>query len=241
KTFSKTFPNTTIPTIEPTTFYPSPYLGGEWHLRNSCDYMVTASMAVLDVGAKRRQEWLYDIYQMGRDAIRNNARETYLVSNDQWDPGSAVKLINVLRLGGVEVERATAAFSAAGKQYAAGTYVIRGAQAFEPYVRDLLTPQVYPDMRLYPGGPPKRPYDITGWTLSYQMGVRVDRVDEAVRASTERVDVAPVPYGSVAAGHAGGVSFMFAIDPRANDAFIAVNRLLNTGNAVYRAQAPVNV
>src|SRR5438552_765269 len=91
KTFSKTFPNTTIPTTEPTTFYPSPYLGGEWHLRNSCEYMVTASMAVLDVGARRRAEWLYDIYQMGRDAIRTNAKETYLVPADQWDPGTAAR------------------------------------------------------------------------------------------------------------------------------------------------------
>ena len=210
KSFSKTFPNTTIPTLEPTTYYPSPYAGGEWHLRNSCDYMVTASMAVLDVGAKRRAEWLYDIYQMARDAIRTNARETYLVPADQWDPGTATKMINVLRLGGVEVERATAAFSAGGKQYGAGTYVIRGAQPFEAYVKDLLTPQVYPDMRLYPGGPPKRPYDITGWTLSHQMGVTVDRATDAINVATTAVDVAPVPTVSVSDAGASA----FAIDPQ---------------------------
>ena len=38
--------------------------------------MVTTSMAALDIGAKRRQEWLYDICQMARDSIKNNARET---------------------------------------------------------------------------------------------------------------------------------------------------------------------
>ena len=172
KTFPKYFAGTTVPTLEPTTYYPSPYLGGEWHLRDSCNIMVTTSMAALDVAAKRREEWLYDIYQMGRDAIRANARETFIVGADQWDPGTAVKLVNVLRLGGIEVERATAPFSAGGTQYAAGSFLIRGAQPFEPYARDLLTPQIYPDMRFYPGGPPKRPYDITGWTLSYQMGVR---------------------------------------------------------------------
>jgi hypothetical protein len=240
KAFPKTFPNTTIPTLEPTTYYPSPFTGGEWHLRNSCDYMVTASMAVLDVGAKRRAEWLFDTYQMARDAVVQHGNETFLVPADQWDPGTTARMINVLRLGGVEVERATEAFSAGGRQYGAGTFVIRGAQPFEPYVKDLLTAQVYPDMRLYPGGPPKRPYDITGWTLPFQMGVTVDRVVDRVSVPTANVDVAPAPRGSVPAV-TGGQPHSFAIDPRANDAFIAVNRLLKAGALVYRSVGPVRV
>ena len=234
--FPRTFAGTTVPTLEPTTYYPSPYLGGEWHLRNSCDYMVTTSMAALDIGAKRRQEWLYDSYQMARDAIRNNAHETFVISAMQWDPGTAVKMINVLRLGGVEVERATAVFTAGGRQYPAGSFVIRGAQPFEPYVKDLLTRQVYPDMRLFPGGPPKRPYDITGWTLSYQMGVGAERIAETFVVPTEKIDVAQVPSGSVAAS-----AQTYAIDPRANDAFVGVNRLLKAGDAVYRSRTPVRV
>jgi len=238
KVFPKTFANG-VPTLEPTTYYPSPYLGGEWHMRDSCDYMVTTSMAALDIAAKRRQEWLFDIYQMGRDSIRKNANETFVVPATQWDAGTAVKMINVLRLGGIEVEQTTAPFTDGDKEYAAGSFVIRGAQPFEPYVKDLLSPQVYPDMRLYPGGPPKRPYDITGWTLNYQMGVKVDRLTHAVTVSTNRVDAAAAPpTGSVAT--AGGAS-AFAIDPRANDAFVAVNRLLKAGGAVYRTTAPVKV
>ena len=236
RTFPKYFAGTDVPTLEPTTYYPSPYLGGEWHLRDSCDIMLTTSMAVLDVAATRREEWLYDAYRMARDAIRTHERETFVVPADQWDPPTAVKMINVLRLGGVDVERATAPFTAGGRQYGAGSFVIRGAQAFGAYVRDLLTPQVYPDLRLYPGGPPKRPYDITGWTLSYQMGVRVDRVAEAVDAPTERVDVAPPPRGSMPAE-----ASVYALDPRENDAFIAVNRLLKAGDAVARAERAVTV
>jgi hypothetical protein len=238
RTFPKFFPGTTVSTLEPTTYYPSPYRGGEWHLRDSCNIMLTTSMAALHIGATRRQEWLYDIYQMGRDAIRANARETFVIPAEQWDAGAAVKLVNVLRLGGIEVERAKTPFSASGRRYDAGSFVIRGAQPFEPYVKDLLTPQVYPDMRLYPGGPPKRPYDITGWTLSYQMGVRADRIAEAVDVATEPVDVATMPPGTMPAGIAGQ-PYYFAIDPRANDAFIAVNRLLKERTPVYRATQAV--
>ncbi len=233
KTFPKTFANG-APTLEPSTFYPSPFTGGEWHLRNSCDYMLTASMAVLDIAAKRREEWLYDIYRMGRDSMTAGAAETFVIPAAQWDRGAVVKMINTLRLGGIEIDRADAPFSAAGRDYPAGTFLIRGAQPFEPYVRDLLSPQVYPDMRLYPGGPPKRPYDITGWTLSYQMGVRVDRIAEAVHVPMSPVDVAPAPPAVISAG-AGP----FVLDPRSNDAFVAVNRLLKAGDAVFRARSPI--
>jgi hypothetical protein len=244
KTFPKFFANTAVPTLEPSTYYPSPFLGGEWHLRNSCDYMVTTSMAVLDIGARRRTEWLYDIFQMGRDAIRANANETFIVpapaqganASAQLDSPTAVKLVNVLRLAAIEVERATAPFSAGGKRYGVGSFLIRGAQPFEAYARDLLTPQRYPDLRLYPGGPPKRPYDITGWTLSYQMGVAVDRVAEAVDVPTEPVGVAPVPHVTVPARAASA----FALDPRENDSFVVVNRLLKAGDAVFRATAPLD-
>jgi hypothetical protein len=225
-------------TLEPSTYYPSPYKGGHWTLRQSCDYMVTGSMAVLDIGAKRRQEWLYDIYQMGRDAMKDGANETYIVDAEQWDRNAAVRMINVLRLGGVEVERATAPFTANGKQYAAGAFIIRGAQPWSPYVRDLLNPQVYPDRRLYPDGPPEPPYDVSGWTLSMQMGVSVDKLTDApVKAPTEKVMTAAVPAGRVT----GTAKAAYALDPRTNEAFIAVNRLLKSGDAVYRSTTSVQV
>ncbi len=230
RTFPKFFPGTTVSTTEPSAFYPSPYRGGDWHLRDSCDYMVTTSMAALDVAAKRREEWLYDIYQMGRDAIRDHANETFIVSADQWDWPTAVKMINTLRLGAVQIEQATTTFTAGGRQYPAGSFVIRGSQPFEPYVRDLLTPQVYPDMRLYPGGPPKRPYDITGWTLNLQMGVHIDRVADRFDVATTPVDVAP-PAAVSSVALAPGVQL---VDPRENDTFTLVNRAFKTQTAVFR-------
>ena len=239
----ETFPDTFAdgrPTLEPTTYYPNPYRGGEWHLRDTCDYMQTASMAVLDVGAKRRVEWLYDIYQMGRDAVAAGQGEVYVVSAQQWDPGTAVKLVNVLRQGGVEVERATQPFRFGDQTYPENSFVIRGSQPFRPYLTDLLNPQVYPDMRLYPGGPPDRPYDITGWTLPMQMGVAVDRHTDVKRLPSDtlvRVDRAEAGR-SVIAEDAG---FGFALDPRANDSFTAVNRLLASGATVYRARGDVAV
>ena len=239
RTFPRTFADGR-PTLEPTIDYPNPYRGGEWHLRNTCDYMQTTSMAVLAVGARRRAEWLYGIYQMGRDAIAEGRDEVYVISDRQWDPGTAVKLVNVLRRGGVEVERATRPFSVAGQMYPDNSFLIRGAQSFRPYITDLLNPQVYPDMRRSPDREPDGPYDITGWTLPMQMGVTVDRHNGLAQAPAD--SLAPVewaePRNSTIPDSA---AFAFALDPRANDSFTAVNRLLAAGETIYRTQDNVVV
>jgi len=238
-TFPETFSDGR-PTLEPTTHYPNPYRGGEWHLRDSCDYMMTTSMAVLDLGATRRSQWLYDIYRMGRDAIEAGRGEVYVVTRDQWDRGAAVKLVNVLRWGGVQIERTVRSLRIGAVEYPPDSFVIRGDQAFRPYVTDLLNPQVYPNRRLDPAGLPDRPYDITGWTLPMQMGVSIERhrdvpplPDDAL-ISVETAELAttriPAPAG-----------FAYALDPRANDSFIAVNRLLADGRRVYRSRGAVTV
>jgi hypothetical protein len=198
-------------------------------------------MAVLDIGAKRRVEWLYNIYQMGRDAIAAGEDETYVISLNQWDPGTAIKLVNVLRRGGIEVDRATVDFILDGIEYPSGSFVVAGAQAFRPHLTDLLNPQVYPDRRLYPGGPPDRPYDITGWTLPFQMDVNVAKHSglgnqRAEVALEPVVGLAQPPSHSMPDQPAGA----YVIDTRANDAFIAVNRLLAAGETIYRTTTVVD-
>ena len=212
---------------------------------------------------KRREEWLYLSTRLGKKRDRREqGRSVSHSRRPERDRGTAAKLVNALQLGGVEVEQTTDAFRAAGRQYAAGTYVIRGAQPFEPYVKDLLLPQLYPDTRVLPGGPPKQPYDVTGWTLSYQMGVAVDHINEPLALATDRVTSSgpargagplargsgPLAQGSgplargsgpLARGSGPLARSLVVLDPRANDSFIAVNRLLKAGAPVLRAKGPM--
>jgi hypothetical protein len=225
-----------VSTSQPSMYYPSPYRGGRWSQRDSCEYMLTASMAVLDIGARRREEWLFDMWRMGQDQVRAGLDETFIVPASQWDAPTSAAMIDTLRRGGVEIEQATAPFTAGGRSYDAGSYLIRGAQPFRAYVRDLLLPQRYPDLRLYPGGPPDRPYDITGWTLPIQMGVRVDEVRGPVAAATTRVESAV--SAAVIAGDLTTAA-LIAIDPRVNRSVRLVNRLLSAGLPVERLAAPL--
>jgi hypothetical protein len=213
--------------------YPYPWKGGESHYRDAVDYIYTASMGVLDVGANLREEWLYNIYQMGRDAIETG-KSTYVVSLEQWDRGEAVNLVSLLRQSGVEVSRATADFEAGGKFYPAGSFLIRTDQAFRPYVVDLMEKQDYPDRRQTPGGPPDPPYDLAGWTLPWQMGVQVDRVEQLLDVGAEAVQETTLLVAGQIEGEAG---FGYVLSHHPNAAAHAVNRLLHDGEKVHWSEA----
>lgn len=213
-----------MPTLKPSADYPNPWKGGWWRLRDAIEYMLTASLAVLDAGARYRDQWLYNIYLMGRESISNGETESpyaYLVPPHQHDPSGAVMLVETLRRGGVEIHQAAAPLRLEGKEFPAGTYVIYTAQPFRPYLLDLMEPQNYPDRRLYPGGPPERPYDMAGWTLPVQMGVQVTaaakRFDARVLPLTqvELPDPPPPPEAD-----------SYVVDRRWNAAYRLVNDLL---------------
>ena len=163
------------PTNGTDIFYPYPWPGGESRFSDPVRYTLTASVAVLDIAADLRERWLFDIWRMGRDAIERS-ETSWIIPAEQWDPGEAAALVNVLLDGGIEIERAEADFEVEGVSRGAGSYLIPGAQAFHAYIADLLEPQDYPDRRRTPDGPPDPPYDLAGWTLPMQMGVRVERV-----------------------------------------------------------------
>ncbi len=216
-------------------FYPYPWISAESHFRDAIEYMTEASVATLNLAANYREEFLYNFYRMGRDAIEAGEAGNpyaYIIPQDQWDPGEAVELMNVLRRGGVEVHRATRPFRAGGTEYAAGSHVLYAAQAFRPNLVNLLEPQVYPERRRFEGGPPETPYDLAGWTLPIQMGVDVARIDEPFTASTEELEgFLEVPAGEVR----GTAGYGYALSRRANASAKAVNRLLAEGNRVHWA------
>jgi hypothetical protein len=88
---------------------------------------------------------------------------------------AASEMIRRLQMSGVEVLR----------DRRSEAYVIPEAQAFRSYLVDLMEPQKYPEIRAGQSGPTKRPYDIAGWTLPMQMGVKVEKVADASNLQTE--------------------------------------------------------
>src|SRR5262249_2392376 len=58
-----------VPAREPSIFYQRPWLGGQWHLRDAIDYMLTADFAILELAAARPQHFLHKAWEMARANI----------------------------------------------------------------------------------------------------------------------------------------------------------------------------
>jgi hypothetical protein len=143
-----------------------------------------------------------------------------------------VKFVNVLLKHGLAVQKATASFQVAGKTYPVGSYVVKSAQAFRPEVLDMFEPQDHPMDFAYPGGPPKRPYDITGWTLATQMGVAFDRIMEPFDGPFTKLPFEPEkPMAAKISGPAKPAGYL--VSHKINDSFIVINRLLKEKCDVY--------
>lgn len=161
----------------------------------------------------------------------------YIIPSDQPDFGTATRFINSLEKSGITVLQAKSAFNVNGKNYPAGSYVVKTAQAFRPIVREMFEPQDHPHDVKYAGGPPLTPYDIAGWTLAMQMGVQYDKIMEAFDGPfTPVVGMQPFVGGTIV-GTASPAGYLISHGP--NNAFILQNRLLKAGADVYWLKSPI--
>jgi hypothetical protein len=223
-------------------FYPSPWKGGWWRLRDAVEYVLTASRAVLKTARDHKEELLLNIYKMGRDVIERFKKEPpygWIVPEEQRDYPTAILMLQRLNLLGVKIYRANEPFVLDGIKYPAGTFIIPTSQPYGLYVKNILEVQKYPDLRKYPSlwqgivepkkfeGAPLRSYDVTGWTLSYNMGVK------AIPANTPlKVNMSPVKEVSLKPGKVSGTGSFYILNHSVNNSFKAMNRILSKGGEV---------
>ena len=214
--------------------YASPWKGGWWRLGDAVRYMLGASMSVLDTASKYRENLLFNRYQAGRDTLQRFRRDppyAYVIPPDQRDPQTAALLVEKMRLNGIEVHQSVEAFTANGRRFPPGSWVIRMDQAFAALVKELFEVQSYPDLRDFPEGPPDLPYDVAGWTLPLQMGVDVTAVstplEEGFVSRLQLLDRVVPPPGGVQ-----GSGTVFAFSHSSNSAVKAVNQILAAGGKV---------
>jgi hypothetical protein len=195
--------------------HPAPWPGGEWHLRDIVDYDKIAAFACLSHAAKNRGLWVSNFYKLSKRAVERKDPYAYVLPAEQRDPVALHELLKVLADGLVEIHKATDSFEVDGAVFGKGSYVVKLAQPYGAYAKTLLEIQKYPDLRQYPGGPPKLPYDVTGHTLPLMMGVKAYLAKKSFDACLEKVDKLEKPQGGIATGGLAACACRGAAGPAA--------------------------
>ena len=228
-----------LPEYEPQVNMPSLWPGGWWRVRDIVEQQKIVAWSVVDLAARNRETVLWNMYlKASRQTERglSGPVKAYAIAAAQNDPLTVKKLVNMLLDSGVEVHQAKSQFVADGRFYGPGSFVVTTAQPKQGLVRWMLGRTFYPDNTYTRDleGNPIRPYDMSTDTFGEFMGVRSDPVGEKITADLAKL-TAKVPLaGTVAAAAPSG----YVLDARLNDAFRAVNLLLEKGVAVRRTSAP---
>ena len=163
--------------------FTNPWPGGRWTLRDIVSYQTDAAYALLENAARYRDVWLANFLTVEGRAVRgwHSWPYAYVLPRQQRDTVGLATLLGILHRGQVEIRTALHPIALGGQRYAAGSYVVVLRQPYAAFAKALLEPQRYPDLRLYPGGPPLPPYDVTAHTLPLLMGVTAVAARDSLR------------------------------------------------------------
>jgi hypothetical protein len=221
--------------VEKRMQFPDPWPGGWWRLRDIVDYELVLSMSLVKTAHLHKEDFLFNFYKMCKDGIEKRAEAqpfAFVIPKIQRDYPTTLRMLGILQMGGVEVHQANADFTAAGKSYPAGSYVVLLSQPYRPYAQALLEKQKYPDLREYPGGPPVPPYDNAGWTLPLQMGVNCQQIDYPFKADLTKLE--EITYPTITPPQA--TAPYIVLDSKKNAAYSVVFALLKEKAEVYRTK-----
>jgi hypothetical protein len=162
--------------------FPDPWEGGAWGLPDIVEYQKAGALALLTNAARNRRYWLENFYHVNRRAVEGwpSWPAAWIIPAGQDNEPGIRYALRVLTLAEVEVHRAESHFVADGMEFPAGSWVIPLTQPYASFANTMLEVQRYPDLREYPGGPPRRPYDVTAHTLPYLLNFEAVAVDEPV-------------------------------------------------------------
>ena len=118
----------------------------------------------------------------------------YIIPSDQADFNTATRFVNALIKGGIDITaRPPRSPSRARPTRRLVCHQGRASVPAAParHARTAGSPERLP----LPGGPPRAPYDVTGYTLAYQMGVQVDRMLDGFDGPFEKLPRTPIALG----------------------------------------------
>jgi hypothetical protein len=168
-----------------------------WSMRNNTNYMETGVLSALELTAGFPKVILENFYEKSRNSVKSGETEApygYVLPSNQRDMTRVAFIVNILRLQGIEVGKATAEVKLSDGTYPAGSLIVKRNQPYGRLAKILLEKQDYPD-------PSLTTYDDTAWTMGLmsQADVR-ETADKAILdAKVTPVDTLEIE-GSVKGG-----------------------------------------
>ncbi|HEY0112982.1 MAG TPA: M14 family metallopeptidase [Allosphingosinicella sp.] len=200
------------------------------------------SLSTIETAAANREQFLGDFYAYHQQAMREGrSKGSWLLPRSAADPGAADRLAEALARQGLEVHRAETGFSACGRRYEAGTYILDMSQPQNRLAQVLLDPSIAlkPEFlaeqeRRRKKGLPAELYDVTAWVLPAMFNTPASTCRGVPGVS--RTLLAPA---DAARGTVGGVEDAVAyVVPAGSQALRFLARGLRDGLRIRSADAP---
>ncbi len=185
-----------LPAYQPSVRFPAPWPGGWWRIGDIVAYEHAFGRSLLEQLAREPRAWVENVTAAAERTVARGAEgpPVAFVIGPSPSPKRALRrLVEILGLGGVEVQQARAAFVADGRTWPRGTLVVSLDQPQGTFVKDLF------ERQKYPAG--ERPYDVAGWTLPALFGLEAVEVHRPFE-----VDLEPLSGPDRLAGAAGSVA-----------------------------------
>lgn len=165
-----------------------------------------AFKATLESASNNASELLQNFYQYRLNATLQGEKDgirSYLFAAER-DLAGHQKMMAVLTQHGIAVEQATETFRACGKQYQAGSYLIRTNQPSYHLIRTLLDDTVPMDKAFIAkqeqrraNNLPDQIYDVTAWALPLMYNLEMQSCTQAPRVATTTVGPDTILAGTV--------------------------------------------
>ncbi|HLH16171.1 MAG TPA: M14 family zinc carboxypeptidase [Bryobacteraceae bacterium] len=157
-----------------------------WSMRNNTNYMETGVLSALELTSAFPRTVLENFYLKSRNSIKSGETEApygYVLPAGQPDMTRVAFIVNVLRLQGIEVGRATAEVKLKDGSFPAGSLIVKRNQPYGRLAKILLEKQVFPNDAT-------TTYDDTGWTMGLMSNAEVKEIaDKAILdVKTQPVD-----------------------------------------------------
>jgi hypothetical protein len=173
-------------------------------MRNNTNYMQTGVLSALQLTSSFPKVILENFYRKSRNSIESGKKDApfgYVIPAGQRDMTRVARLVNILRVQGIEIGKATTEIKVKEGTFPAGSLVIKRDQPYGRLAKILLEKQEFPDQNL-------RTYDDTGWTMGLMSHAEIKEIADK---SILDIAVQPVDTLEIKGTLAGGRTAAYVI------------------------------